>query len=147
MKRHIALVPLSREHHGGLILARLLQKGAPLYKGLPTDLQGKAQYAIQFYNDDLIEHFDREEKIVPLVSDVDVQLDELLTNMVEEHKVLHKLFRNLMDQADHADLASRLDVLGKTLEGHIRKEERQLFPLIQEKVVSETMDKVQELLS
>jgi hypothetical protein len=36
MKRHEALIPLSRDHHGTLILARLLRSDAPPYKGLPT---------------------------------------------------------------------------------------------------------------
>ena len=42
MKRHEALAPLSREHHGTLILAQLLKKGAPVYKGLPDTDTGKA---------------------------------------------------------------------------------------------------------
>lgn len=144
MKRHAALIPLSREHHGGLILARLLQKDAPPYKGLPTDLPGKAQYAAKFYHDELIEHFEREEKILPLVKNVDPRLDELLESMVDEHRVLHLLFSDLVN---HADLASHLDILGKTLEDHIRKEERELFPLIQDSVGTETLNKLQHLLS
>ncbi|MEJ7693103.1 hemerythrin domain-containing protein [Daejeonella sp.] len=144
MKRHAALVPLSRDHHGGLILARLLQKDAPPYKGLPADLPGKADYAVKFYNEELIEHFHSEEKIVPLVKNINPRLDELLGSVLEEHKILHSLFRDL---TDHADLASKLDLLGKTLEDHIRKEERQLFPLIQDTVGTETLDKLQHLLS
>ena len=42
MIRHSSIVSLSREHHGALILARLLQKDAPPYKNLPKDLKGKA---------------------------------------------------------------------------------------------------------
>ena len=49
MKRHPALIPLSREHHGALILARLIQKDAPPYKGLPLEINGKAVYAQEFY--------------------------------------------------------------------------------------------------
>ncbi len=144
MKRHAALIPLSREHHDGLILARLLQKNAPSYKGLPTDSSGKAQYAIKFYHDELIEHFELEEKMLPLVRNLDPHLDELLNGMVDEHRVLHLLFRDL---THHADLASQLDILGKTLEDHIRKEERELFPLIQDSVGTETLNKLQHLLS
>jgi len=34
MKRHEALAPFSREHHGALILAQVMKKGAPAYKGI-----------------------------------------------------------------------------------------------------------------
>ncbi|MEO7264876.1 MAG: hypothetical protein ABIW38_08185, partial [Ferruginibacter sp.] len=67
MKRHPSLISLSREHHGALILARLLQKNAPAYKGLPSDSNGKAVYALQFYKDELIQHFLQEEKVLALV--------------------------------------------------------------------------------
>ena len=49
MKRHESLAPLSREHHEGLILAQLLKKGAPAYRGLPTDLAGKLSYAREMF--------------------------------------------------------------------------------------------------
>ena len=66
MKRHEALAPLSREHHEALILAQLLKKGVPAYKGLPTDTAGKISYARQLYADKLRRHFLDEEKILEI---------------------------------------------------------------------------------
>ncbi len=143
MKRHDSLIPLSREHHGALILARLLQKDAPPYKGLPGDPEGKAQYALSFYHDELVEHFIQEEKIVPLVNTINPQLDTMLETMVEEHAVLHQLFRAVPGAVD---LPSHLDTLGKTLEKHVRKEEREIFPLIQQSCSPDTLDKLIVLL-
>lgn len=144
MKRHASLIPLSHEHHEALILARLLQKGTPPYKGLPTEPAGKAQYALKFYRDQLSTHFIREEAILPIVEGVSRELDALMESMVKEHAVLHELFGRLSDQTN---LSSPLDHLGKTLENHIRKEERQIFPLIQERCSGEILDKIQILLS
>jgi iron-sulfur cluster repair protein YtfE (RIC family) len=144
MKRHDSLIPLSREHHGALILARLLQKDAPLYKDLPADPEGKAQYAMNFYDEELVKHFIQEEKIVPLVSTLNPQLDTMLETMVEEHAVLHQLFR-LVPEA--IDLPSHLDTLGKSLEKHVRKEEREIFPLIQQSCSPEILDKLMVLLN
>jgi len=136
MKRHDSLAPLSREHHAALILARLLQKGAPAFKGLPTDTAGKAKYAIQFYRDELIPHFAAEENIVlSRVKGVDDKLDRLTEDIFREHKELRLLFDTILN-TDH--LEDHLDSLGFALEKHIRKEERELFPLIQD-TCSESM--------
>ncbi len=129
MKRHESLAPLSREHHCALILARLLQKGAPAYKGLPTDPAGKAVYALQFYENELRQHFIHEEKMLPVLKDINPRLDDMLREMSEEHVILRELFSQLNNPGD---LSAELDKLGKALEKHVRKEEREIFPLIQD---------------
>lgn len=129
MKRHPSLAHLSREHHGALILARLLQKNAPAYNGLPADTAGKAIYALKFYNDELIKHFEEEEKILHLATGINGPLDLLIQTIFREHQELHAAFKLI---ANHPDLSAHLDELGKALEIHIRKEERQLFPLIEQ---------------
>lgn len=144
MKRHPSLTSLSREHHGALILARLLQKDAPPYKGLPTDDAGKAEYALNFYKDELADHFIDEEKILPLVKGINSELDLLADSIVEEHKMLRLHFGSIHGQAS---LADHLDILGKALESHVRKEERQLFPLIQDTCTEEMLIRIERTLS
>ena len=144
MKRHPALIPLSREHHGALILARLLQKDAPVYKGLPTDIQGKAEYAYKFYQEELVKHFEDEERVLKLVTGVESNLDLMIKTIYSEHQELHKLFQSI---DNHPDLTSHLDQIGKTLETHVRKEERELFPLMQETCNDDLMIKVDKSLS
>lgn len=135
MKRHESLSPLSREHHGALILAQVLKKNAPAYKGLPTDIAGKVLYATQFYNTHLIPHFAAEEMIFEKIKGISALLDDGLKEIIEEHSLLRKLFTEIDVQED---LVTYLDLLGHSLEKHIRKEERALFPLI-EKEVDETL--------
>ena len=135
MKRHEALAPLSREHHGALIMAQLLKRNAPAYKGMPTDLAGKVLYATQFYNTHLIAHFAAEEKVFEKLKGISSLLDDGIKEIIEEHILLRKLFTEIDVQED---LVSYLDVLGHSLDKHIRKEERELFPLI-EKEADETM--------
>ena len=144
MKRHIALIPLSHDHHEALILARLIQQGAPAYKGLPTELVPKAEYALNLYQKKLEKHFIQEEEMIPIVVGISPELDALLEDMVQEHIVLRKLFGQLPAETN---LLIPLDHLGKTLEHHIRKEERQIFPLIQECCSGEILDKIEILLS
>jgi iron-sulfur cluster repair protein YtfE (RIC family) len=129
MKRHEALVPLSREHHGALILAQLIKKGAPVYKGLPTDTDGKVNHAVNFYKHDLILHFSKEEAVLEKVKHAHADIETTATEIMREHDILKKGFLSLETATDKQ---TALDELGYLLEAHIRKEERILFPLIQE---------------
>jgi hemoglobin len=144
MKRHPSLAHLSREHHGALILARLLQNDAPAYKGLPTDTFGKAEYALKFYKEELVKHFETEEKALSLVLGVNDTLDLLVHSITKEHQVLHESFESVKE---NTKLQEHLDTLGKALEAHIRKEERELFPLIQETCGKELMIAIDKSLS
>ncbi|MEO6358419.1 MAG: hemerythrin domain-containing protein [Ferruginibacter sp.] len=144
MKRHPSLAHLSRDHHGALLLARLLQKNAPAYNGLPTDVAGKAAYALKQYTEELVPHFIAEEQIFKWVIGINGQLDLLVQTIHREHQELHQLFSNF---PDGPDLESYLDATGKALETHIRKEEREVFPLMQECCDDAMMDKINHYLS
>lgn len=144
MKRHPSLIPLSREHHETLILARLLQKGAPEYKGLPTDSRGKADYAMKHYKNELIGHFEKEEIIIPLLKGQHPEIDLLLHEIPEEHQELHRFFQSVYNQEN---LDEHLDRLGKALEAHVRKEERQFFPLVQEHCSEEILKIIDKTLA
>ena len=135
MKRHESLAPLSREHHGALMLAQLLKKNAPAYKGMPTDVAGKVLYATQFYNTHLIPHFNAEEMLFKKLKGISALLDDGIKEIIGEHSLLRKLFIQINVQED---MVTYLDLLGHSLYNHIRKEERELFPLI-EKEVDETL--------
>jgi len=143
MKRHEALIPLSREHHDGLILARLLQKDAPAYKGLPTDDKGKAAYALELFLKILQPHFAGEDQILATIKNTHPDIDKLAEEITDEHGQLTTAFLHINQSSN---LHDALDVLGINLEQHIRKEERLLFPLIQEYCDEATMQKIKEHL-
>ena len=135
MKRNPALYTLSHDHHQGLILAQQLKKGAPQYKGMPSILEEKKDYTIQFYNGELKKHFAEEEEILfPAVKNKNAVVDKLIAEVISEHRKMESLVNNLETTYRLEDV---LDELGKLLETHIRKEERELFVEI-ENVLSET---------
>jgi iron-sulfur cluster repair protein YtfE (RIC family) len=145
MKRHPSLANLSRDHHQALILAQLLKKDSPAYKGLPTGIQEKADYAFEFYKEDLVEHFEKEEVIViSNVKGVTAELDQLGEELIAEHKKLRELFKEIKTTGD---LVNHLDLIGNTLEKHIRKEERVFFPMIQQYCEEKVLEKIETLLS
>ncbi len=144
MKRHEALIPLSRDHHGTLILARLLRSDAPPYKGLPHDAEGKAEYALKHYREELLEHFEREEKMIPVLMGINPTLDSLLACMKTEHQEFHSLFNSI---TINRELSNQLDTIGRALESHVRKEDRVIFPLIQESFTEEVLNKLADILT
>jgi iron-sulfur cluster repair protein YtfE (RIC family) len=143
MKRHESLAPLSREHHGALILAQLIKRNAPVYKGLPTTIIDKAAYAIQFYKTELKKHFRKEELMLKKVRAINPEIAKLADEIVTEHKMLAGLFLSIEKTADQEAV---LNELGNELDAHIRKEERLLFPLIQQHCSEELLQKLQPLL-
>ncbi len=144
MKRHEALIPLSRDHHGTLILARLLRSDAPPYKGLPHDAKGKSEYALKHYREELLEHFEQEEKMIPVVMGINPTLDSLLASMKTEHQELHTLFNSINV---NQELSNQLDTIGRALESHVRKEDRVIFPLIQESCTEEVLNKLADIFT
>ena len=144
MKRHESLMQLSREHHDGLIAAQLLKKGAANYKGMPSGFEGKLKYIVNFFYEHLIPHFkDEEEKLFPIIINKETEIDKLVDELLLEHKEIEKHIKTV-EEKKHSE--ETLNELGMLLDNHIRKEERQLFELIQEKFNEEELEKIKKVL-
>jgi hemerythrin-like domain-containing protein len=138
MKRHSCLIALSHDHHHGLILAQLLKRDAPPYKSLPQTTGGKIEYAMNAWENELEKHFSNEENILfPFIKGRDESLDKLIEKILEEHKLLKRLFLNLEKSENKIE---QLNEIGLALESHIRLEERELFQRIQEVFSKEELD-------
>ncbi len=142
MKRIEALAPLSRDHHQSLILAQLLMLEAPEYKGMPTTPLDKAQYAFDLYNQKIKSHFEKEELLLKKVRSQHDDLEPIIDEIFQEHLMLTKIFISLPGASE---LEAKLDVLGHLLSKHIRKEERVLFPQIQETCSQELLNEIHDL--
>lgn len=139
LKRHFSLQPLSREHHEALILAQLLKRDVPDYKGLPTTTEGKVEHTQKIYEQELAPHFAKEEEVlIPAVRGYSTELDELCDTILEEHRAIREAVEELAG-AEDGEAAALLDALGRLLEAHVRREERNWFELIQEVVPEEVL--------
>jgi len=128
MKRHPALIPLSQDHHHGLLLAQLLKRNAPEYHGLPKDLPGKMNFAKDMFHKELDHHFrDEEEFVFPYLKGKDIDLDNLISVILNEHIILKE---KILTLNENPNLIDQLDEIGIILSEHIRKEERDLFEKI-----------------
>lgn len=142
MKRHPSLIPLYREHHQALILAQLLKKGAPNYKGLPKDFEDKKHYAFQFFQQKLAAHFTTEERIFEELATINETIKILTCGLIAEHEQLKTSFL-LCNQPNFSEDA--MHNLGTLLDQHIRKEERVLFQLVQMHAGEDVLQKITNL--
>jgi hypothetical protein len=130
MKRHRALVPLSNDHHHALVEARRLRRAA----GGSGSRSAAADF-LRFFAADTVRHFreeeEEEEMLFPFVVGFG-EAREPLVRALLEHQRLHALVRELDEEVERdAPTAKTMHELGELLEGHIRHEERLLFPLIE----------------
>jgi hypothetical protein len=130
LKRDENLAPLSRDHHRGLVTAKILR-----YDELPEDdeepgVRDKMEHVQSYWDTDLFVHFENENEILyPFVKGRDALLDKMLERMKKEHIKISGMVKNLESAAD---FEKAIDELGRMMEAHIRFEERELFEKIQE---------------
>lgn len=128
MRRHKSLIPLSQDHHHGLVLAHSIMKNSPSFNHNYDALIKNVEKTRQVYNDELIIHFKHEEEILfPLIRGTNSQLDSLIEEIISEHRTLTESLPN----KESENIADDLNTFGDLLDKHIRKEERILFPLIE----------------
>ena len=146
MRRHESIVPISRQHHRGLLTARLLQHGAPPYKGMPETPEAKRDYTLNFLQQHLLPHFKLEEETVfKLAPEVSEELAQQTKQLQEQHQHLEQLIIALPD-ATRVELPDRLHKIGKLLEQHIRHEERVFFEQLQQELPDEKLKALQQMV-
>lgn len=145
MKRHPALVKLSRDHYSGLLLAQQMKINAAPYRGYPTDLEGKIRFLISEYEEMLKPHFAQEENILfPLAAKKSPELAALVDELIAEHRQLTSLIESVSDSVHQKE---KLNDIGFLLEQHIRREERKLFQMIQETMSEEELGELEKKLT
>lgn len=140
MRRDPVLIPVSRQHRRLLMLAQLLKRNAPPYKGLPDTLAGKIAYASALRQTLLTAHTRYEEQVLfPFFRTAGGAISQLTDELEAEHQEIERLFQALaslapegiLPEATAPQAALLADQLGHLLERHIRKEERELFQQVQ----------------
>ncbi|MFC5269770.1 hemerythrin domain-containing protein [Adhaeribacter terreus] len=133
IKRDPNLVPLSREHHFGLLFAWKLKQG--LAKN--ASLQTMRDYVLYFWETGLQEHFLAEE---------DLLLNILPATDAQRSKVLkdHEIVRNLIGRIEQKTEISEtvIEKLQSFLTDHIRYEERTFFPYLEQQANAEQLAKI-----
>lgn len=130
LKRHPALVPLSQDHHFGLLLCWKIRTG--LKKGVNTERI--KDYLNYFFRKHLEKHFQMEEEILFTFL---AKNDLLRKDAESQHQFLRKLHENILDGFEEVD--GGLKTFADELESHIRFEERILFPYMQTELLEKEL--------
>ena len=128
-KRHPSLIPLCQDHHHGLALAIRCRKQAlgQLNPGHPQGIEEHVNEVKDFFLKKLCSHFEAEEMVLfPLISSHYSDAKRMTADLLHEHEQIRQGITSL-DQK--FELPKALFDLGDILERHIRREERELFPL------------------
>jgi iron-sulfur cluster repair protein YtfE (RIC family) len=129
--RHPSLIPLSHDHHHGLALALRCRKQAlgQLKPMGAAGLRERAKEFLEFYHANLAAHFRAEEQtLFPLLRTALPNSAAMLDDLLREHEQLRQAVPQL---EEGIGLAKLVFDLGDLLEQHIRREERDLFPLFE----------------
>ena len=132
--RHPALIPLSHDHHHGLALALRCRKQA-LGQLRPMGVKGLKERAgefREFFANQLVPHFRAEEEVLfPQMRVLVPESEAIIEQLIRDHQQIRAAIPQLQSEAGLGKLV--FDV-GDLLERHIRKEERELFPLFEQHV-------------
>jgi hemerythrin-like domain-containing protein len=132
-RRNDALIPLTHDHHHALAQARRLRDASKLSD--VTERRNLANDFVNFYYGRAIRHFHEEEELffAPLIDEP--RATDLVVRAVSDHLRLHALIRAVKRQlADGEADADTLTAIADLLTEHVRFEEQELFPLVEELV-------------
>lgn len=116
-KRDPSLVPLSHDHHQGLVRVLQIRQAVRAGKGLADEVAATRA----FWARDLVPHFEAEEVAVFPLMRAAAGAADLVQRLLEEHGRLRAMAGGL------AATAASLGEFADLLEAHIRLEERDLF--------------------
>jgi hemerythrin-like domain-containing protein len=128
-RRHERLIPLTHDHHHALANARRLRVAAD---SDVDERRAAAGVFLDFFDQDAVTHFREEEEVVfPLIvhaPETETPLIRVLLEHVRMHALVDRLRREVERRLVSAEI---LMDLAKAFEGHIRFEEKVVFPLVE----------------
>nr|WP_082855801.1 hemerythrin domain-containing protein [Mucilaginibacter sp. L294] len=135
IKRSGYLVTLSRDHHSGLLFCWKIKEGVK--RGVSFD---RINYYIRyFWESHLFEHF-REEEIL-LFNQISGRLTEKAR---DDHQELADWFKKIIDDGINC-YSGYLTFIG-LLTDHIRFEERQVFPFLEQELPAKVLTGIRDIL-
>jgi hemerythrin-like domain-containing protein len=137
MKRHPALQPLSRDHHVALVTPQRLRRA-----GAAEAVAARDAF-LEFWREHGAKHFRVEEDVLLPVFAVHADPDaECVARMLMDHVRIRAAALQLEPEGEPAVAA--LHELGTMLERHVRLEEREVFPMIEDALPPEAAARLVE---
>ena len=140
MKRHPALVSLSRDHHHALVIAQRLRDATT------ETAADTARAFLAHWDTEQKQHFRLEEEILlPALAARGDPYHPLVARTLCDHLAIRQRARELANDPDVTPAA--LHRLGAQLAAHVRMEERELFALLENTLPTEELEAIANALS
>jgi hemerythrin-like domain-containing protein len=144
-RRHDSIVPLSREHHYGLMVCLRIHRGLPINKSDNGWLERERKKTVRFFESDLKQHFKAEEEVLFPSMQRFSGASSVIARLFSEHRRMEALIEQL-GRASIETLADTLGEFADLLEEHIRMEERVLFPIYEKQASREIAEEVKKAI-
>ena len=136
-RKNRRLIPLSWEHHHGLLLVWRIRRGLER----ATAPEVLRRYLIRFWDQYIQPHFETEETTLlpllpPLVSNEENDVDRLR----QDHREIRDLVDALRRETAPEPCLAYTRTFADKLERHIRFEERDIFPLAERTIPPDSLD-------
>ncbi|WP_162415654.1 hemerythrin domain-containing protein [Cyclobacterium roseum] len=133
LKRHSSLIPISRDHHFGLLLVWKIRQG--IKKQVET--KRMVDYLYYFVQQHLEPHFQLEEEVLfGFLAKNDLMRKEA----EEQHASIRSHYTRIFEAGGDTE---RLSQFATELKAHIRFEERKLFQYMQVELLEEDLEKME----
>lgn len=137
-RRHQSLIPLSHQHQHALATAVIIERRFGMEKGELPWREEIIDKIRKLYSAELRGHFEVEETV--LFPEMERHLGPL--ELVAELRGEHVLLAALVKRLDSKPGLATLDEFARLVEGHVRKEERQLFVEFEKRMPAEEARKL-----
>jgi hemerythrin-like domain-containing protein len=135
-KRHEALQPLTHHHHHALVVALKLKRAGTEESKLSSE---EIRQALRtFWEQGGQEHFREEEEILlPAYARHETLHAPEIAEALLEHVRVRSLAGEILEARD--DSIEKMHELGDLLDAHVHKEERVIFPMIEDALPEEQL--------
>ena len=138
MKRHKAIAALSRDHHHALVVAQRLKRASD------TDATGARDAFLEYWRADGHRHFREEEEILlPAYAGFGDPEAPVVARVLVDHVRIRRMAHEIASETPNLEA---LQTLGEELSAHVRREERELFPLIEQTLPEPELARLVQLL-
>ncbi|HZC22900.1 MAG TPA: hemerythrin domain-containing protein [Candidatus Binatia bacterium] len=134
MLRDKNLIPLSHQHQHALALCVRIERASPIPK---ADLAAWQTEIAQIFQGEIRIHFAAEEEVLFPAARKYAELVPLVNELLSDHEWLRAQFATATTETVTPE---EVQALATRLAVHIRKEERQLFEQLQERISAEEME-------
>jgi hemerythrin superfamily protein len=132
LKRSKHILQLSKDHHFTLLFSWKIRQG--LKQGVEGERIRK--YVKHFWDHDMQPHFREEEEI--LFAPVK---DDKVRKAIEDHEQIKMQVDKILESPGEAT-SELLGLLADTVDAHVRYEERELFPYLENKLSEKELERI-----